>query len=119
MMAFEDRGKMFYLHQHYFSAEQTFAFYVTMAEHSSEAKKYLTKMTLRNLKDDRKSLTMIQDVISMDSAPSNMDAVLASESVMIIQSKTMAGFMKLSKETEKGKETFRSNIDATVDIILN
>lgn len=112
-MAFKDRGNMFYFHHHYFSAEKTFAIYVTMAEHESEAKKYLAKMTLRNPKDERKSLTMIQDVISMDSAPRNRDAVLASESVMFIQCKTMSGFMMLSKET------FRSNIRATVEIILN
>ena len=119
MRVFENRGKMFYFHQHYFSAEQTFAFYVTMAEHESEAKKYLAKMTLKNQNDEIKPLTMIQDVISMDSAPSNIDAVLASESVMFIHYKTMSRFMKLSKETKEGKDTFKSYIQATVDIISN
>ena len=86
-----------------------------MAEHESETQKYLAKMTLKNQNDERKPLTMIQDVISMDSAPSNIDAVLASESVMFIHYKTMSRFMKLSKETKDGKDTFQ----ATVDIISN
>jgi len=119
MMAFEDRGKMFYFHQHFFSTEQTFAFYVTMAEHSSEAKKYLAKMTLKNQNDDRKFLIIIQDVISMDSAPSNKDAVLASKSVMLVHCNTMFGFMKISKETNENKETFKSYIDTTIDILFN
>ena len=93
--------KTFYFHQPYFSAEKTFAFYVTAAEHLSEAKKYLAKITLKNQNDERKSLTIIQDVISMDSAPSNRDAVLASESVMFVHYKTMSGFMKLSKEKKE------------------
>ena len=77
-----------------------------MAEHESEAQKYLTKMTLKNQNDEKKTVTMIQDVISMDSAPINMDSVLASESVMFIHYKTMSGFMKLSKETKEGKDIF-------------
>jgi len=118
MRVVEDRGKIFYLHQHFFSAEQTFAFYVTMAEHSSETNKYLAKMTLKNQNDDRKSLTIIQDVISMDSAPSNDNSVLASQSVILIHCKTMSGFMKLSKETKGGKEIFKSYIQTTIDILL-
>jgi len=117
MRVFEDHGKMFYFHQHFFSAEQIFAFYITMAEHSREAKKYLAKMTLKNQNDDRKSLTIIQDVISMDSAPGNKDSVLASKSVIFIHYKTMSGFMKLSKETKK--KTFRFYIEATIDVLLN
>ena len=105
MRAFEDQGKIFYFHTHFFSCEQTFAFYVTMAEHSSEAKKYLAKMTLKNLNDERKSLSMAQNVISMDSAPCDDKSVLASKSVMFVHWRTMSEFMKWRNETDKeGKQ---------------
>ena len=109
MRLLEDRGMMVYFHQHYFAAEQVFAFYITMAEHSREAKKFLARMTLKNQNDDRKSLSIIQDVISMDSAPRNTIEVLASKSVIFIHNKTMSGFMKLSKE--KKQTLFETTID--------
>ena len=61
---------------HYFAAQETFAFYVTMAEDSSKAEKCLIKITLKNPKDERKHLTNIQNVISMDSAPSDRKEVV-------------------------------------------
>jgi len=118
MRVFEDHGKMFYFHQHYFAAEQIFAFYITMAEHSSEANKYLARMTLKNQNDPRKSLSIIQDVISMDSAPTNIDSILASKSVIFIHRKTMSGFMKLQLSNEK-KGTCKSYIRTTIDILIN
>ena len=120
MAAFKDQDKIFYFHVLYFSCEQTFAFYVTMAEHSSEAKKYLAKMTLKNLNDERKSLSMAQNVISIDSAPCDVKSVLASKSVMFVHWRTMSEFMKWRNIIgEEGKQVTLSNIEATIDILLN
>ena len=119
MRAFEHRGKLFYFHQHYFSTAKTFAFYVTMAEHSSEADKYLAKMTLKNQNDDRKSLSIAQNVISMDLAPSDSKAVLASKSVIYVPWRTMSGFMKWRDITKEGKLQTESNVDATIHILVN
>ena len=112
MRAFEYQGKIFYFHMHYFSAEQTFSFYVTMAEHSSEAEKYVAKMTLKNQNDDRKSLSTAQNVISMDAAPTDSDSVLASKSVMFVHWRTMSGLFKW-----RGRLVKRSKIEATIDIL--
>ena len=100
MRAFEDHGKLFYFHRHYFSAEQTFAFYVTMAEHAGEADKYLAKMTLKHQNDERKSIPITQNVISIDSAPTDIKAVLASRSVIFVHWRTMSGFLKAKGENQ-------------------
>ena len=117
MRAFEDHGKIFYFHQLFFTAEETFAFYVTIAEHHSEAEKYLAKMTLKNQNDERKPLSITQNVISMDSAPSDTKAVLASESVIFVHWRTMSRFMKWRNEMVDGKETTKSRIEVTCDIV--
>jgi len=118
MRAFEDHGKLFYFHRHYFSAEQTFAFYVTMAEHDSEAEKHLAKMTLKHQNDWRKSLSFTQNVISMDSAPSDINSVLSSKSVMFVPWRTMSGFLKWEDETVDGKQSSKSIIETTLDIYI-
>merc|ERR1719500_1973745 len=79
---YEDHGKIFYVHHYYIASERTFAFYVTMAENSNEAEKYLAKITLKNQKKwKRKYLTFVLDVMSMDSAPSNNYEVLEAKGV--------------------------------------
>lgn len=102
------REDMFYLHQYYFSTEKTFAFYVT-----SEGEKYLAKITLKNYNDERKFLTNVQSVVSMDSAPRNRDEVLASKNVMFVPWRQMSGFLKWIEKD--GKQS--SIIKTTVDII--
>ena len=119
MNAFEDRGKLFYSHMHYFAPEKTFVFYVTMPEHFNETKKYHVKMTLKNQNDGRKSLSIVQNVISMDLAPSDSKLVLASESVMFVHWRTMSRFMKWRNDTEDGKEVTKSYVEATVAILVN
>jgi len=109
--------KTFYLHQYYFAPEKTFAFYVTMAEHSSETEKYLAKLTLENQKDERKSLTNIQNVISMDSAPRDKNAVLASQNVMMVPWSMMRGFVKW-KEVGSTRRQY-SEINTTIDILVS
>lgn len=111
---FEGSGTFFYLHQYYFGKEQTFAFYVTCTLTSSEAERYLAKITLKNQNDERKCLANIQNVISMDSAPRDKKEVLASKSVMFIPSRLMSGFLEWT-ETEEGNQS--SDIVTTVDII--
>merc|ERR1740128_1083662 len=83
MRVFKNHGKLFYFHRHFFSDEKTFVFYVTMAEHASEADKHLAKMTLKHPKDERKSLSFTQNVISIDSAPADRQSVMTSRSVML------------------------------------
>ena len=117
MMAFEDRGKIFYLHRHYFSTEQTFAFYVTAA--AADSAKYLAEMTLKNKNDVRKSLSIAQNVIPMDSAPTDSKAVLASTSVMFVHWRTMSGFLKWKNKTSDGIEVKKSSIETTFDILIN
>ena len=120
MRAYEDHGKLFYFHRHYFSAEQTFAFYVTMAELDSESEKYRAKMTLKHQNDEWKSLSFTQNVISIDSAPTDSKAVLASKSVMFVHWRTMSEFMKWRNIIdEDGKQLTVSNIEATIDILVN
>ena len=111
---FEGSGTFFYHHQYYFGAEQTFAFYVTCSMTSSEAEKYLAKITLKNKNDKRMCLTNIQNVISMDSAPRDKKEVLASKSVMFIPWRLMSGFLKWRTETEGNQS---AKIVTTVDII--
>ena len=119
MRAFEDHGKLFFVHMHFSSEEKMLAFYVTIAEHLTIAKKYLAKMTLKNQNNDRKPLSITQDVISMDSAPSDLEAVLASESVMFVPWKTMSRFLKWKDQTRDGKQRSRTSIEATIDILVN
>ena len=58
-----------------------------------------------NLNDERKSLSIAQNVISMDSAPYDVKSVLASRSVMFVHWRTMSEFMKWRNETDKeGKQ---------------
>jgi len=104
----------FYLHQHYIAAQETFVFYVTMAEDSSTADKYLVKITLKNPNDERKHLANIQNVISMDSAPSDRKAVLASNSVMFVPWRLMRGFLKW---TDDGDGNQFSEIITCIDIL--
>jgi len=115
MQGFEglDTHETFYLHQYYFAAEKAIAFYVTMAEHSSETEKYLVKITLKNQNDERKYLANVQNVISMDSAPRNINEVVASKSVMLVPWSMMSGFLKWKKVG--GRHS--SDIDITIDII--
>ena len=121
MRAFEYQGKIFYFHMHFDWVEQTFCFYVTMAEHPSEAKKYVAKMTVKNQNDDidRKSLSIAQNVISMDVAPTDNDSVLASKSVMFVHWRTMSGLLKWKNETLDGRQVKKSTIEATFDILVN
>ena len=70
-----------------------------MAEHASEADKYLAKMTLKHQSDERKSLSFIQNVISIDSSPTDSKSALASSSVMFVHWRTMSGFLKGENET--------------------
>ena len=119
MRAFEDHNKIFYFHKLFFTAEETFAFYVTIAEHPSEAAKYLAKMTLKNQNDERKSLTITQNVISIESAPSDGSAVLASKSVMFVHWRTISEFMNWRNATIEGKQIRSSKIEATSDILDN
>ena len=81
---------------------------------SSEAERYLAKITLKNQNDEIKCLANIQNVISMDSAPRDKKEVLASKSVMFIPSRLMSGFLEWT-ETEEGNQS--SDIVTTVDII--
>ena len=110
MKAFEDRGKLFFYHQHYFSVEKTFAFYVSMPD--SEADKYLAKLTLNNFNDD------VQSIVSIDSAPTpprDVDAVLTSQSVMMVPSNMMQGFLKWREGEGEGLK--QASVDVTIDII--
>ena len=119
MRALEDHGKIFYFHRHFFSTEQTFAFYVTMAEHVSESEKHLAKMTLKHQNDERKSLSFTQNVISIDSAPTDKEAVLASRSVMFVHWRTMSGFLKGETQTTDGKQSIKYTIETTLDMLVN
>ena len=114
MNVIQFNGKIFCFHQHFISAEKTFAFYIT-----SEAVNHLAKVTVKNQNDERKFLTMTQDVISIDSAPGDNYSILASEKVMFVHWKTMSRFMKWNKETCQGKQLLRSYISVNVDILVN
>jgi len=114
MKCFKKGLETFYLHRHYFAAQETFAFYVTMAEDSSEAEKHLVKITLKNQNDERKHLSNIQNVISMDSAPSDRKAVLASLNVMFVPWRLMRGFLKW---TDDGDGNQFSEIITCIDIL--
>ena len=105
--------EIFYHHQHYFAAEKTFAFYITVPLASNEAEKYLVKITLKNQNDERKSLASIQNVISMDSAPRDKKEILASKNVMFVSWRQMSGYLNWT-ETD-GKQS--SAIVTKVDII--
>merc|ERR1739842_16693 len=105
----------FYLHQYYFAAQETFAFYVTMTDDSSTAEKYLVKITLKNQNDERKHLANIQNVISMDSAPRDRKAVLASQNVMFVPWRLMSGFLKWTDPDVDGNRS--SKITTTITIL--
>ena len=98
---------------------RSFAWYVTIPETSTEAEKYLAKLTLKNLNDDRKSLSIAQNVISMDSAPRDKMAVMASQSVMFVHWATVAGFMKWRNSTEEERQVKLSTVEATIEILVN
>ena len=115
MRAFQDRGKIFYFHKHFFSPEKIFAFYVTSL--AEQAEKYLAKMTLKNPKDERKSLSIAQNVIPMESAPKNKKELLASKSVMLVHWCTISDFVIWRNVTENGKVSKVSNFEAFIDIL--
>lgn len=116
--AFEDRGELVFFHRHFFMAHQTFAFYVTSMDGEAD-EKYLVKMRLKNLNDDRKSLSIGQNVMSIDSAPRNNEAVLASKNVMFVHWRTISEFIKWKNVTENGKEVTECSIEASIDILDN
>ena len=115
--AFEDRDKFFYFHQHYFYEEQSFCFYVTVAEHFTVSENYLAKLKLRNFNDERKYLTSVQNVMSMDSAPKDVDEVFASPFVMLVPRSTMCGFLKWVEVDGEG--TKHAEINMTIDILVS
>ena len=90
-----------------------------MAEHASEADKYLAKMTLKHQSDERKSLSFIQNVISIDSSPTDSKSALASSSVMFVHWRTMSEFLKGEKETTDEKQSNTFIIETTLDILVN
>ena len=115
LKAYETQGKIFYMHPCYFASEKNFAFYITMAENSSEAGKYLAQITLKNQNDERKCLTNVQDVMSMDSAPSDKNEVLEAKGVMLVPWRTMSKFLMWTIK-EDGKQA--ASIKPTIDIIV-
>ena len=74
-------------------------------------------MRLKNLNDDRKSLSIAQNVISIDSAPRNKEEVLASKSVMFVHLRTIEEFMNWRKNFQNGRQVTVSNIEASIDIL--
>ena len=64
-------------------------------------------------------LSIKQNVILMDSAPCDAESVLASKSVMFVHWRTMSGFLKWEDETIDGKQSSKSKIEATLDILVN
>ena len=121
--AFEDRDKLFYLHQHYFYERQSFCFYVTIAEHFTVSEMYLAKLKLRNFNDDRKYLTSVQNVMSMDSAPKDVDGIFASPYVMLVPRSTMCGFLKWVEVDGEGTKhrdiEMIIDIEMTIDILVS
>ena len=112
---YEDHGKIFYVHHCYVASERIFAFYVTMAENSDKAEKYLAKITLTNKNDERKYLTNVQEVMSMDSAPRDNNEVLEGKSVVLVSWRTMSKFLKWTNK-EEGKQD--AMIHTTIDILV-
>ena len=106
----EMKRDIFYLHQYFFTTERTFAFYVTG---EAEPEKYLVKITLKNFNDERRFITNVLGVVSMDSAPRDKYEVLASKNVMFIPWRQMRGFLKWTEKD--GKQT--SRIHAKVEVI--
>ena len=113
--AFEERDKFFYFHQHYFSDRQSFCFYVTVAEHFTVSERYLAKLKLGNFNDERKYLTSVQNVMSMDSAPKDVDEVFASPFVMLVPRSIMCGFLKWVEVDGEG--TKHADVEMTIDIL--
>ena len=115
----EEHGKRFYFHRLYFTAQQIFVMYVTMAENSSEADKYLAKVTLKDPDDERKSLSITKNVISMEGAPSDEDSVLAHDRVVFVSWWTMRGFLVHTNETKDGTITYKSTFENSIEILFN
>ena len=116
--AFQDSStfqKLFYFHQHYFYERQSFCFYVTIAEHFTVSEKYLAKLKLRNFNDERRYLTSVQNVMSMDSAPKDVDDVFASPFVMLVPRSMMCGFLKWVEVDGEG--TKHADVEMTIDIL--
>lgn len=105
----QTNDKIFYLHSYFFSTESTFAFYVTGEAEPDN----LAKITLKNSNDERRFLTSVQGVVSMDSALKDKNEVLASRNVMFVSWRQMSGFLQWS---EKDGIQY-SKIQATVEII--
>jgi len=101
MRAFVDHGERFYLHSHYNHEVETFVFYVTIAVKPRKASKYLAKMTLKNPDDERKSVSITQNVISMASAPRDMKSLLASESALFVSWRAMRGIFVWNEDNEQ------------------
>ena len=93
--------------------------YVTMAENSSEADKYLAKVTLKDPDDERKSLSITKNVISMEGAPSDEDSVLAHDRVVFVSWWTMRGFLVHTNETKDGTITYKSTFENSIEILIN
>ena len=107
--------KFFYFHRHYFSSKKIWAFYISLAEHFSVAEQYLAKLTLKNFNDERKYLTNVQNVVSMDSAPKDKDAVLASPYAMLVPQSMMCGFLKWVEVDGEG--TKHADIEMAIEIL--
>ena len=117
MRGFEDQGKRFYFHMHYNPKVHAFVFYLTLAEDSSEAKKYLAKLTLKNPNDERKSISITQNVVSMESAPSDIESLLDSESAMFVSFSAMRGFIVWTDESEDGTSKYKATFEKTIEIL--
>ena len=118
MRAFEEHGKRFYLHMHYSCEVHAFVFYVTIAEHSSEAKKYLSQLTWKNPDDEQESLIITRNVLSMDSAPSDTESLLDSKKVMPVSWNAAHGFIKWIDETKDSEVNFRADFETLIKIIF-
>ena len=117
MRAFEDQGKRFYFHMHYNPKVHAFVFYVTLAEDSNEAKKYLAKLTLKNPNDERKSISITQNVFSMESAPSDIESLLDSESAIFVSFSAMRGFILWTNEFEDGNPKYKASFEKIIEIL--
>ena len=88
-----------------------------MAEDSSEAKKYLAKLTLKNPNDERKSISITQNVVSMESAPSDIESLLDSESAMFVSFSAMRGFIVWTDESTDGTSKYKATFEKTIEIL--
>ena len=120
MKVFEDHGKRFYLQSHYIPEVQAFALFISIAEHANEAKKYLAKLTCENPNNERDFVTVTKNVISMESAPSDQDSLMDSDSeaVMFVSWIGVRGYLKWTDETKDGGITYIAELHNRVKIIV-